>query len=147
MPCIILDLTSIYTDRPLLCPHNDSITQAVQLPCSGSKTFRVPSTGEELDRSGTMVFATMNPASIGGGRGALPRSIRNLFTTVRMDFPNDEELSLLVLSTFSPVVDDSSATAVLRRDHPARIFNLHKEVLAHVSRCGAAQQLCWQRFA
>lgn len=30
------------------------------------------------------VFATMNPASIGGGRTALPRSIRNMFMTVQL---------------------------------------------------------------
>jgi hypothetical protein len=37
------------------------------------------------------VFATMNPASIGGGRNALPRSVLDLFTPVDLvNYPSAE---------------------------------------------------------
>lgn len=93
-------------------------------------TFTLPATGEKVPLEGVRVFATMNPASIGGGRGQLPRSIAGLFSHVRLEAPSPQELSLIVLSVFSGCLGKGLVCA----DHVSSIFNFHTEVLAEMTR-------------
>ncbi len=41
------------------------------------------------------MFATMNPASVGGGRNRLPRSLRSLFTVCNVEAHSTEELRMI----------------------------------------------------
>ncbi|CAF5134072.1 unnamed protein product, partial [Rotaria sp. Silwood1] len=58
----------------------------------GVTEFLVPNTGEKVPLKNILLFATMNPSTIGGGRSKLPRSISNLFTIVQLDDYSEEEL-------------------------------------------------------
>lgn len=49
------------------------------------KTFRVPGSAEKIPIDHVVIFGTMNPTSVGGGRTRLPRSLQALFTTVILD--------------------------------------------------------------
>lgn len=51
----------------------------------GITTFRVPGSAEEIPIKDVIIFGTMNPTSVGGGRTRLPRSLQALFTTVVLD--------------------------------------------------------------
>lgn len=51
----------------------------------GDKTFRVPGSAEDVPVKNVVIFGTMNPTSVGGGRTRLPRSLQALFTTVVLD--------------------------------------------------------------
>eukprot|EP01038_Epipyxis_sp_PR26KG_P004737 gene4737-6644_t len=73
--------------------------------------FKVPLTGERIPLENIRVFATMNPASIGGGRSKLPRSIKNLFTSLILDDMLDE---ILLQKLFDIHKDVKSA--VTKRD-------------------------------
>lgn len=51
--------------------------------CRDLESYPLPN-GDHLDVTSVRIYATMNPASVGGGRSQLPRSLRNLFTAVQV---------------------------------------------------------------
>jgi MoxR-like ATPase len=56
------------------------------------------------------VFATMNPASIGGGRSKLPRSIRSLFTGCNVEALSEHETCAIFLKECQSMVLSGSLT-------------------------------------
>ncbi|CAF4036986.1 unnamed protein product [Rotaria sp. Silwood2] len=93
----------------------------------GSNQFRVPLTGESVETSSVLIFATMNPATIGGGRSKLPRSISNLFTTVQLENYKESELSIIVFDLFR-----SDIGKTIDEKQVSEIFELHKDIKKHV---------------
>eukprot|EP01127_Copromyxa_protea_P008978 TRINITY_DN2080_c0_g1_i4.p1 TRINITY_DN2080_c0_g1~~TRINITY_DN2080_c0_g1_i4.p1 ORF type:complete len:7466 (-),score=1064.85 TRINITY_DN2080_c0_g1_i4:44-22441(-) len=89
-----------------------------------AQTYLIPSTNEELSLKGVCIFATMNPASIGGGRSKLPRSIKNLFATVKLEDYDPRELRIILNAIFKSAVNDGDLTD----DHITALFNLQKDV-------------------
>ncbi|CAF4794749.1 unnamed protein product, partial [Rotaria sp. Silwood1] len=90
----------------------------------GSKQFIIPSTNESVDTSSILIFATMNPATIGGGRSKLPRSISNLFTIVQLEDYKDDELRIILSDLFR--IDIHQLT--IDNEQLSKIFELHKEI-------------------
>lgn len=62
----------------------------------GAKALTLPSGQDVTIPDGFHLFATMNPATIGGGRSRLPRSIGNLFASVLLEQPLDEEVRAIL---------------------------------------------------
>ena len=94
--------------------------------CRDAADFVVPVTGERVPvPPGLRVFATINPASIGGGRNQLPRSISGLLTRVRLAAPSDSELSAITLAVFAGCIGGG----LIRTDHVAAVFRVHQEVV------------------
>ncbi|CAF1360682.1 unnamed protein product [Adineta steineri] len=87
----------------------------------GTQTFTVPSTGETIPITNILIFATMNPTTIGGGRSKLPRSISNLFTTVQLDDYSEDELRAILDSLFNDDLVEDNIT----EEHLKTLFNLH----------------------
>ncbi|CAF1361581.1 unnamed protein product [Adineta steineri] len=87
----------------------------------GTQTFAVPGTGETIDTTNILIFATMNPTTIGGGRSKLPRSISNLFTTVQLDDYSEDELRAILNSLFNDELVEDNIT----EEHLKTLFDLH----------------------
>jgi hypothetical protein len=68
------------------------------------------------------VFATMNPASIGGGRNKLPRSIRSLFTSCNVEALRDSEVHRI----FTVQCNEMIAQGILTGEYIGAIFEIHK---------------------
>ena len=93
--------------------------------------FKVPNNEQiELDLSDIRIFATMNPTSIGGGRSKLPLSIENLFSIVKLDEFNNEELRLIAHDLFRNAIDKG----YLSNDLFAKVLELHTEIQSMYSR-------------
>lgn len=99
--------------------------------------FKVPGTDELIDLNSVTVLATMNPASTGGGRAKLPRSIANLFATVKLDPYSLQELKVITLTAFASLYApaDKLGKAVVAKSHVAsfegettNIFSVHETV-------------------
>ncbi|CAF3680158.1 unnamed protein product [Rotaria sp. Silwood1] len=93
-------------------------------------TYTVPSTGETIDTTNILIFATMNPTTIGGGRSKLPRSISNLFTTVQLDDYDNDELGAILQSLFDYDVEQEKT---ITRDHLKTLFELHTSLKQEVN--------------
>jgi MoxR-like ATPase len=92
--------------------------------------FLVPGTDKKIDVSGIHVFGTMNPASIGGGRCKLPRSIKNLFAVVKLEEYNAQELRIILSAKiFRDLIGDDDVTD----EHVTALFNLQQEVKLQVN--------------
>jgi MoxR-like ATPase len=88
---------------------------------SENRTLRLPS-GQDIDIPlGFHVFATMNPASIGGGRSRLPRSIGNLFASVHLEESSQEELRVIIAYMFANQLEDKS----ISQPQLQALFDLH----------------------
>ena len=88
---------------------------------SENRTLRLPS-GQDIDIPlGFHVFATMNPASIGGGHSLLPRSIGNLFASVHLEESSQEELRVIIAYMFTNQLEDKSISQPQLR----ALFDLH----------------------
>ncbi|CAF3506451.1 unnamed protein product [Rotaria sp. Silwood1] len=66
----------------------------------GISHYTIKSTGERVPINDVLIFATMNPSTIGGGRSKLPSSINNLFTIVHVDDYTDDELRIILNQLF-----------------------------------------------
>ncbi len=88
----------------------------------------MPTTGERLPLAGVRLFATMNPVSVGGGRGVLPRSLAALFTHVRLEAPSEQETALILLHVFA----ESMAAGHVRFEHVGALHRFHMEVVGAV---------------
>ena len=102
--------------RLLLLPRVADGAQIIPLP--SGRDLRVPS-----DRP-VRVFATMNPASIGGGRSKLPRAITNLFARVHLEETTDSELRIILDYMFAEQLQQQILTH--RQLHS--LYELHCEV-------------------
>ena len=119
--------------------------------------FKVPGSDEVLSVAGLRVFATMNPESVGGGRGRLPRSIETKFlkvglpmfgnnnicgrfvmyftllplTFVQVDLepPSNGEIIQICADVFRPSVAQSYITS----EHVNAILDIHFDLQQAVS--------------
>ncbi|WIA29986.1 hypothetical protein OEZ86_000084 [Tetradesmus obliquus] len=107
-----------------------------------TKHFILPnSDSPPLDISSTRIFATMNPASVGGGRSRLPRSVRNLFTAVQLQKPSAEEIKSITLDLFAECLN----SGLLDQQHAACLLNFHTAAVTaaerrDLGRAGAAAE-------
>ncbi|CAF3688580.1 unnamed protein product [Rotaria sp. Silwood1] len=83
--------------------------------------FTVPTTGEIVDIKNVLIFATMNPSMIGGGRSKLPRSISNLFTIVQLDDYSQKELRIILNRLFVHDLDEKN----INMDQLDALFQTH----------------------
>lgn len=110
--------------------------------CRDTKHFILPnSDSPPLDISSTRIFATMNPASVGGGRSRLPRSVRNLFTAVQLQKPSAEEIKSITLDLFAECLN----SGLLDQQHAACLLNFHTAAVTaaerrDLGRAGAAAE-------
>ncbi|CAF4262361.1 unnamed protein product, partial [Rotaria sp. Silwood2] len=72
----------------------------------GVKQYTVPSTGQVVNLEDTLIFATMNPSTVGGGRNKLPNSIGNLFTIVQLEQYSTAELRLILNGDFQDKLEE-----------------------------------------
>jgi MoxR-like ATPase/uncharacterized protein YegL len=86
----------------------------------GDRLFTSPFLPRPLEIPDVRIFATMNPASIGGGRSKLPRAVKNLFAAVELDPFSDEELR----DIFLDVCRDLIETNVVTQELLFRMFDL-----------------------
>ena len=92
----------------------------------------IPGSGERLaeDRvKHIRMFATMNPASVGGGRGRLPRSAKSMFTIVRLEEYVSQELHMIMRGLFAKAKEDGLVT----EQHVDSMFSFHQAVQAKLS--------------
>jgi len=68
------------------------------------------------------IYATMNPASIGGGRNQLPRSLRSLFTAVQLQRPSGDEVRSMAFDMFFPCLEHQ----LLEVEHVQRLLTFHQ---------------------
>ncbi|GMH42187.1 hypothetical protein BSKO_10106 [Bryopsis sp. KO-2023] len=92
--------------------------------------FHVPGTDQVIPLDGLYIFATMNPASLGGGRSRLSRSFLSLFMVVHLEGHSDWELRAIMSSLFCEMVQ----RGYLKEQSLNDIFNLHVEIRGCVSR-------------
>jgi hypothetical protein len=83
----------------------------------------------------------MNPASVGGGRSRLPRSVRNLFTAVQLQKPSADEVKCITLDLFA----DCLNCGLLDKQHAACLLNFHTAAVTaaerrDLGRAGAAAE-------
>ncbi|CAM9111349.1 unnamed protein product, partial [Ectocarpus sp. 13 AM-2016] len=101
----------------------------------GVKTFRVPGSAEEIPVDNVIIFGTMNPTSVGGGRTRLPRSLQALFTTVILDRFKDDELLEIIKRSFALLLDASSPGGdgedwgVITESQLEKVYNLHRKII------------------
>ena len=86
--------------------------------------------GELLDVRNVRFYATMNPASVGGGRSQLPRSLRSLFTAVQVAKPSDTEVRDIALDLFDNCLDKQ----LLDEAHVNCLLNFHRAVITAAER-------------
>jgi MoxR-like ATPase len=90
--------------------------------------FHIVSTGESVQirksswKFKLNVFATMNPASVGGNRNALPRSVLSQFVRVKLLDFSPVELEMIVYSLCSPLVDNGDFT----QEMTAMLLSFHR---------------------
>ena len=87
----------------------------------------VPGSGERLDKAlirGTRMFATMNPASVGGGRGRLPRAVKSMFTTVHLVEYVSQELHMIMNDLFAK----AKQVGLVTQQHIDSMFSFHQAV-------------------
>ncbi|CAM9430054.1 unnamed protein product, partial [Ectocarpus sp. 6 AP-2014] len=101
----------------------------------GIKTFRVPGSAEEIPVDNVIIFGTMNPTSVGGGRTRLPRSLKALFTTVMLDRFKDDELLEIINRSFALLLDASSPGGgeedwgVITTSQLEKVYRLHRKII------------------
>ncbi|CAF3665321.1 unnamed protein product [Rotaria sp. Silwood1] len=87
----------------------------------GVTQYMIPNSGELVDMKDVLIFATMNPSTICGGRTKLPRSISNLFTIVQLEEYSTEELRLILNGEFTREL----AQGKINMDHLDAVFAMH----------------------
>ena len=94
----------------------------------GANSWQVPFTGETISLADIRVFATMNPSSIGGGRSKLPRSVRNLFTTILVEGHGEHELAAIFKDSCADMMNKGDIT----EDLVDQIFKVHNDIREEV---------------
>ena len=94
--------------------------------------FTVPGSEEEIkdELKDLRVFATMNPLNIGGGRSKLSKSIENLFTIVKLEEYDSEELFMIIVDLFQKAFSKK----IVNLKHIIDLYKLHAEIKAKYSR-------------
>ncbi|CAF4499017.1 unnamed protein product, partial [Rotaria sp. Silwood2] len=95
----------------------------------GISHYTIKGTGERIPVNDVLIFATMNPSTIGGGRSKLPRSINNLFTIVQLDDYSEEELRIILDQLFSL---DLKKNNITMKDLDA-LFDMHISLKLQIS--------------
>ncbi|CAF4763759.1 unnamed protein product, partial [Rotaria sp. Silwood1] len=90
----------------------------------GVTQYKVPNTDRVVDLKDVLIFATMNPSTIGGGRNKLPRSISNLFTIVKLDEYSEDELRVILIGKFSQALSGNK----INMSQLDEIFDLHTSI-------------------
>jgi midasin (ATPase involved in ribosome maturation) len=86
--------------------------------------------GDTLDVRTVRIYATMNPASAGGGRSQLPRSLRNLFTAVQVGKPSTAEVRDIASDLFGVCLDHG----LLEVSHVDKLLNFHQAAITGAER-------------
>ena len=73
---------------------------------------------------GTRIFATMNPATEGGGRAKLSRSIKNTFTAVQIEGYDDDDLQQILKKQFEGLIKKE----LVREEDLRHVFDVYKKV-------------------
>eukprot|EP00467_Chlorarachnion_reptans_P010801 CAMPEP_0114502740 /NCGR_PEP_ID=MMETSP0109-20121206/9264_1 /TAXON_ID=29199 /ORGANISM="Chlorarachnion reptans, Strain CCCM449" /LENGTH=7408 /DNA_ID=CAMNT_0001680699 /DNA_START=96 /DNA_END=22323 /DNA_ORIENTATION=+ len=126
----------LFDEINLAPPEVLQLVAAILKSCSGNRkhiVYKIPETQDEITirdfESDPVVdvrfFATMNPASIGGGRSKLPTSIKALFTSVTLDKLKDKELENIFKARTKRLVDEKLLTKSIRD----KILKIHNEVM------------------
>ncbi|CAF1537809.1 unnamed protein product, partial [Rotaria sordida] len=131
---------SILFDEINLAP-SEVLESIVPLLEHDTKCLTLTGSTEVLKNINSRIYATMNPANIGGGRSHLPRSIIRMFTLVKLDPYDDIELKLIVTTVFSDLLPENrnSQTTetgdwpILTHSQLDKVFELHKEIHKLVS--------------
>ncbi|CAF1634116.1 unnamed protein product [Rotaria magnacalcarata] len=131
---------SILFDEINLAPP-EVLESIVPLLERDTKRLALIGSTEVLEDINSRIYATMNPANIGGGRTRLPRSIVRMFTSVKLDPYDDIELKLIVETVFSDLLPENrnSQTTpagdwpILTHSQLDKVFELHKEIHKLVS--------------
>ncbi|CAF4810853.1 unnamed protein product, partial [Rotaria sp. Silwood1] len=130
---------SILFDEINLAPP-EVLESVVSLLQRDKKTIVLTGNTEPIELN-SRIYATMNPANIGGGRSRLPRSIFRMFTSVKLDPYDDIELQLIVTSVFSDLLPENKNSEttktgdwpILTHEQLNQVFKLHKEIHKLVS--------------
>ena len=95
-------------------------------------SFTVPGSEEEIkeELKDIRIFATMNPLKIGGGRSKLPRSIENLFTIVKLEEYDSEELFMIIIDLFQ----NAFSKHYVNLSHIQDLYQLHLRIKGKYSR-------------
>ena len=93
-------------------------------PCLEGDSIEDPEHGTALDVRGARIFATQNPALIGGGRVKLPRGVRNLLTSVKLAPYSDAELYSILSAKARPLISAGELSEELLK----RLFAVHVKV-------------------
>jgi midasin (ATPase involved in ribosome maturation) len=101
----------------------DGLARLFPMPgeAASDRVLRLPS-GQSVEiRPNFHVFATMNPASIGGGRSRLPRAISNLFASVYLEQSTPQEVRIILEYMFAKQLENK----VLSQAQLMSLFELH----------------------
>ncbi|KAA0145556.1 hypothetical protein FNF31_08021 [Cafeteria roenbergensis] len=126
----------VLLDEVNLCPPEvlDALSPLLQhsdrrIPIPGHPAWTAP---KFVSASSGRVLGTMNPASVGGNRGRLPRSIANLFTRVQLSECSEDELLEIAQCLFQellPHPDPSSGRYVaITPKQLQSVFEAHLEI-------------------
>ncbi|CAF0915731.1 unnamed protein product [Brachionus calyciflorus] len=103
---------------------SEVLQQLARLVDRNNEHFIVPVSHEKICLKEIRFFATMNPAIIGGGRNKLPRSIENMFVSVKLEEFDQEEMFSIVLDLFYEAIQRKFVTV----DQLKTIFQLHFDI-------------------
>eukprot|EP00899_Mesostigma_viride_P017506 jgi/Mesvir1/25757/Mv01936-RA.1 len=105
-----------------------------------SQPYQLPGQDKLVDLFNTRIFATMNPASVGGSRNKLPRSVANLFMRVLLDEYPPEELRKILDGVYQDLLPETTSRGSLAADcvlvpkELDLLFKLHMDIKGRVAR-------------
>jgi MoxR-like ATPase len=124
----------VILDEVNLCPLDvlDALSSLLVRNGTGA-SFIVPgSGGVTLHLEDVRFFATMNPASAGGNRTRLPRSIAACFTPVYLEAYDVVDMFMILKRLFKDLLTDESTEGLITLKDLEHIFALHQDVQRHV---------------
>ena len=105
------------------------------------RSYTVRGESKPFNRHGDFrVFATMNPASVGGGRGRLPQSIESMFMKVHLQRYSMEEETQICIDRFASTGLIGGEGSVLGEKELSSLISLHQTVKRLVECKGVGKQ-------
>ena len=93
------------------------------------RSYTVKGESKQVNRHGDFrVFATMNPASVGGGRGRLPQSIESMFMKVHLQKYSPTEETQICIDRFASSGLIGNEGSVLGEKELHGLVSLHQEI-------------------
>ena len=93
------------------------------------RSYTVRGESKQINRHDDFrVFATMNPASVGGGRGRLPQSIESMFVKVHLEKYSPTEETQICIDSFALSGLIGGEGSVLGEKELKSLVSLHQEV-------------------